>query len=44
MIEVALSVILRAKHSPLRGGELFSAEPSIQNIDVLAYKRPGEGG
>src|SRR5690242_18178542 len=25
-----------------RGGELFRAEPSIQNIDVLAYKLPGE--
>ncbi|MBY4036911.1 antibiotic biosynthesis monooxygenase [Rhodococcus fascians] len=23
-----------------RGAELFSAEPSIQNIDVLAYKLP----
>ncbi len=25
-----------------RGAELFSAEPTIQNIDVLAYKLPGE--
>ncbi|CQD22793.1 hypothetical protein BN1232_05741 [Mycobacterium lentiflavum] len=27
-----------------QGGELFSAEPSIQNINVLAYKLPGESG
>ena len=27
-----------------QGGELFSADPSIQNIDVLAYKLPGENG
>ncbi|MGK4066095.1 antibiotic biosynthesis monooxygenase [Rothia sp. HC945] len=27
-----------------QAGELFSAEPSIQNIDVLAYKLPGESG
>ena len=26
------------------GAELFSKEPSIQNIDVLAYKLPGENG
>ncbi|MGX5360008.1 hypothetical protein [Kocuria sp. KH4] len=25
-------------------GELFSAEPNIQNIDVLAYELPGESG
>ncbi|GAA0187732.1 antibiotic biosynthesis monooxygenase [Glutamicibacter creatinolyticus] len=25
-----------------QAAELFSAEPSIQNIDVLAYKLPGE--
>lgn len=24
-----------------KGGELFSVEPSIQSIDVLAYKMPG---
>ncbi len=24
-----------------KGGELFSAGPSIQNVDVLAYKLPG---
>ncbi|MDV6980019.1 putative quinol monooxygenase [Mycobacterium intracellulare] len=27
-----------------QGEELFSAEPSIQNINVLAYKLPGESG
>ena len=27
-----------------RGAELFSAEPNIQSVDVLAYKLPGEGG
>lgn len=27
-----------------QGAELFSAEPSIQNIDVIAYKLPGESG
>ena len=25
-----------------RGGELFSADPSISKFDVLAYKLPGE--
>ncbi|MFC9772498.1 MULTISPECIES: putative quinol monooxygenase [unclassified Pseudarthrobacter] len=27
-----------------QGAELFSAEPNIQNIDVLAYKLPLEDG
>lgn len=27
-----------------QGAELFSAEPNIQNIHVLAYKLPGESG
>lgn len=27
-----------------QGAELFSAEPNIQNVDVLAYKLPGESG
>ncbi len=26
-----------------KGAELFSAEPDIKNVDVLAYKLPGEG-
>lgn len=26
-----------------QGAELFSVEPTIQNVDVLAYKLPGEG-
>ncbi|MFJ4207889.1 putative quinol monooxygenase [Paenarthrobacter sp. NPDC089675] len=26
-----------------QGAELFSVEPNIQNVDVLAYKLPGEG-
>lgn len=25
-----------------QGADLFSAEPSIQNVDVIAYKLPGE--
>ena len=27
-----------------QGAELFSAEPNVQNVDVLAYKLPGENG
>lgn len=27
-----------------QGAELFSVEPNIQHIDVLAYKLPGESG
>lgn len=27
-----------------QGAELFSAEPSIQSADVLAYKLPGDNG
>ncbi|TNB73028.1 antibiotic biosynthesis monooxygenase [Arthrobacter sp. BB-1] len=27
-----------------QGTELFSAEPNIQHVDVLAYKLPGESG
>ncbi len=25
-----------------QGADLFSTEPSIQNVDVIAYKLPGE--
>lgn len=28
----------------LQAGELFGADPSIQNFDVFAYRLPGENG